>query len=144
MLGCLIAMTSCKKEEKASQWVGVWKLNPGRSKLNEVPRQETMQIDAADKSSIKYLIRGTSAEGKEYSETYDGKPDGQAYPVTADGKELGKIAYLWQSDHGYTAQGKGLGGATLTETATLSDDGKTIIIKSREGKEEEETAVYTK
>jgi hypothetical protein len=147
VISSLLGPAACKKQEnteKTSPWVGLWKLDISKSKLHEVPKQETMQLDIADRSSIKYSIRGTSDEGKEYTENYDGKLDGKAYPVLVNGKELGKIAFAWQSERVYTAQGKGLGGSSLTETATLSDDGKTITIKSREGKEEEETAVYTK
>ena len=147
VLGSLLGLNACKKQEKtekANPWVGVWKLDTSKSKLNEAPKQETMQIDSADRNSIKYSIRGTSDEGKEYTENYDGKPDGNAYPVLVNGKELGKIAFAWQSEHACTAQGQGPGGSSLTETATLSDDGRTITIKSREGKEEEETAVYIK
>jgi hypothetical protein len=143
-LGCLLSLTACKKQEKANLWVGAWKLDVSKSKLNEAPKQETMQIETADQSFLKYSVRGVSAEGQEYVETYDGKPDGNAYPVKVNGKELGKIAFHWQSDRVCNGEGKGPGGSNLTETATLSDDGKTITIKSREGKEEEETAVYTK
>lgn len=144
LVGCLFAVSACKKQEKTSSWIGVWKLDASKSKLDEVPKQETMQIESADRDSIKYLIRGISAEGQEYSESYDGKPDGNAYPVKVNGKELGKIAFRWQSDRICNGEGKGPGGSSLTETATLSDDGKSITIKSREGKQEEETAVYTK
>jgi hypothetical protein len=145
VFGSLVGLAAGKTQEKikkANPWVGVWKLDISKSKLHESPKQETMQIDSADKSSIKYSIRGISDEGKEYTEKYDGKPDGNAYPVLVDGKELGKIAFAWQSEHVCTAQGQGPGGSTLAETVTLSDDGKTITIKSREGKEEEETAIY--
>lgn len=141
---CLFAVAACKKQEKANPWVGAWKLDASKSKLNEAPKQETMQIESADQNSIKYSIRGISAEGQEYSESYDGKPDGNAYPVKVNGKELGKIAFRWQSDRMCNGEGKGPGGSSLTEIATLSGDGKTITIKSREGKEEEETAVYSK
>jgi hypothetical protein len=144
LVGCLFGLAACKKQEKANPWVGSWKLDVSRSKLNEAPKQETMQIESADQNSIQYSIRGISAEGQEYSESYDGKPDGNAYPVKVNGKELGKIAFRWQSDRMCNGEGKGPGGSSLTETATLSGDGKTITIKSREGKEEEETAVYTK
>lgn len=147
VVSSLLGLTACKKQEDAAQaspWVGVWKLDISRSKLHEAPKQETMQIDTAGKNSLKYSIRGTSDEGKEYTEYYDGKLDGNAYPVLVNGKELGKIGFTWQSERVYTAQGKGLGGSSLTETATLSDDGKTITIKSREGKDEEDTAVYIK
>jgi hypothetical protein len=152
-VGSLVGLATCKKQEaaektekagKANPWVGVWKLDSAKSRLHEAPKEETMQIDSANKSSIKYSIRGTSDEGKEYVESYDGKPDGNAYPVIVNGKELGKIAFAWQTERICTAQGKGPGGSSLTETATLSDDGKTVTIKSREGKEEEETAVYIK
>jgi len=141
---CLFGLVACKKQEKSDPWVGAWKLDVSKSKLNEAPKQETMQIESVDQNSIKYSIRGTSAEGQEYSESYDGKPDGNAYPVKVNGKELGKIAFRWQSERMCNGEGKGPGGASLTETATLSDNGKTITVKSREGKEEEETAVYTK
>jgi hypothetical protein len=141
-LACMLSVVACRNQQKTNPWVGTWKLDKTASKLNEVPQQEVMQIDAADHGSIKYTIRGTSDDGKEYSESYDGKPDGGFYPVTVNGKQLGNIAYQWRSDHVCTAQGKGPGGNTLAETATLADDGKTITIKSREGKQEEETAVY--
>lgn len=144
LVGCLFAVAACKKQEKANLWVGAWKLDVSKSKLNEAPKQEMMQIELADQSSLKYSIQGVSAGGQEYIETYDGKPDGNAYPVKVNGKELGKIAFRWQSDRICNGEGKGPGGSSLTETATLSDDGKTITIKSREGKEEEETAIYTK
>lgn len=147
VVSSLLGLSAYKNQEKTKQanpWVGIWKLDTSRSKLNEAPKQETMQIDSADKNSIKYSIRGISGEGQKYTETYDGKPDGNAYPVLVNGKELGKIAFAWQSERVCTAQGQGAGGSSLTETVTLSDDGKTITIKSREGKEEEETAVYIK
>lgn len=147
VVSSLLGPAACKEQkntEKANPWVGAWKLDTSRSKLHEAPKQETMQIASAGKDSVRYSIRGISDEGKEYTENYDGKPDGNAYPVLVNGKELGRIAFAWQSERVYTAQGKGLGGSSLTETVTLSDDGNTITIKSREGKEEEETAVYIK
>ena len=142
--GCLALMLACKKQARPNPWVGSWTLDTSSSRLSELPKQETMQIDAADQSAIRYTIRGVSADGKEYSEGYDGKPDGNAYPVTANGRELGRIAFRWQSERMCTAQGKGAGGATLKETASLSDDGLTVVIKSQEGKDEEETAIYRK
>ena len=143
-LACILAAVACRNQQKTNPWLGTWKLDKAASKLTEVPQQEEMQIDAADQHSVKYTIRGTSDDGKQYSESYDGKPDGGFYPVTVNGKPLGNIAYRLQSDRVFTAQGKGAGGSTLAETATLADDGKSITIKSREGKEEEETAVYRK
>jgi hypothetical protein len=144
LLCCLFGLAACKQQETTNSWAGTWNLDLSKSRLNEPPKQETMQIESADRNSIKYSIRGISAEGKEYLESYNGKPDGNAYPVKVNGKELGKIAFHWQSDRMCSGEGKGIGGSSVTETATLSDDGKTITIKSREGKEEEETAVYTK
>ena len=84
VVGSLLGLTACKKQEnteKTSPWVGLWKLDISKSKLHEAPKQETMQLDSADRNSIKYSIRGTSDEGKEYIENYDGKLDGNAYPV---------------------------------------------------------------
>jgi hypothetical protein len=143
-LACALFVVACRNQQKTNPWVGTWKLDKAASRLTEVPQQEEMQIDAADQRSVKYTIRGTGDDGKQYSESYDGKPDGGFYPVTVNGKPLGNIAYQLRSDHVFTAQGKGPGGSTLDETATLAEDGKSIVIKSREGKEAEETAVYRK
>lgn len=141
----ILSPAGCKQHRQAqSLWVGTWRLDTGASHLDESPREETMQIEAADKGALKYTIHGTAQDGKQYTESYDGRTDGGFYPVTVDGRQLGQIAYHWDSDHVCSAQGRGPGGTTLTETATLSPDGKTITIKSREGKEEEETAVYRK
>jgi len=143
-LSCTLFVVACRNQQKTNPWIGTWKLDKTASKLTEVPQQEEMQIDAADQRSVRYTIRGTGDDGKQYSESYDGKPDGSFYPVNVNGKPLGNIAYQFRSDHVITAQGKGPGGSTLDETATLSGDGKSITIKSREGKEAEETAVYRK
>lgn len=133
----------CKQHsQEQSLWVGAWRLDTGSSHLDESPHEETMQIEAADKGALKYTIYGTAQDGKQYTESYDGRTDGSFYPVIVNGTQLGQIAYHWDSDHVCSAHGKGPGGTTLTETATLSSDGETITIKSREGKEEEETAVY--
>lgn len=143
VLFIVLSPTGCK-EHKGTQglWVGAWRLDIGASHLDESPQRETMQIEAADHGALKYTIHGTAQDGKQYTESYDGRTDGGFYPVTVNGKQLGEIAYHWDSDRVCSAQGKGPGGTSLTETATLSPDGKTITIKSREGKEEEETAVY--
>jgi hypothetical protein len=141
-LGLLLGPAACKKEAKTQPWAGVWTLDAARSRLDKAPQQETMQIESADESALKYSIRGISDQGSQYTETYDGKADGNPYPVMVNGKELGKIAFSWQSERVLTAQGKGLGGSSLTEVATLSDDGKIITIRTREGEEKEEAAVY--
>lgn len=53
-----------------------------------------MQIDSADWKTIEYSIRGISDEGKEYNENYDGKPEGNTYPVLVNGKELARSLCL--------------------------------------------------
>ena len=142
---CILNPAGCKQHSRTqSLWVGAWRLDTSASHLDENPEEETMQIETADKGALKYTIHGTAQDGKQYTESYDGRTDDGFYPVTVNGKPLGQIAYHWDSDHVCSAQGNGPGGVTLTETATLSPDGETITIKSREGKEEEETAVYRK
>ena len=145
LLIIILAPIGCKQHRHTqSLWVGTWRLDIRASHLDESPREETMEIEAADKGALKYLIHGTAQDGNLYTESYDGRTDGGFYPVAVDGREVGQIAYHWDSDHVCSAQGKGPGGVSLTETATVSSDGKTITIRSREGKEEEETAVYRK
>ena len=87
-LACALFVVACRNQQKTNPWVGTWKLDKAASRLTEVPQQEEMQIDAADQRSVKYTIRGTGDDGKQYSESYDGKPDGGFYPVTVNGKPL--------------------------------------------------------
>jgi hypothetical protein len=135
---------------KADPWAGTWKLDAGKSKLQgPPPKEETVisQGTGATGNDIKYSISGTGADGKPFSQSYDGKADGKQYPAMANGQEVAKISYHKDSSHHYTGTGTAPDGTTTSSTVTLSKDGKTITVqehvKGPQG-EFDQTAVYNK
>jgi hypothetical protein len=111
-------------------WVGNWKLDTATSKFHgPAPKEETLTIDAANRSAVKYSTKGTQADGKPYTESYDGKPDGKEYSLLRDGQPVARISYHRNTDHNSTGHGATADGATFVETVTLSNDGKTITVK---------------
>jgi hypothetical protein len=130
-LGCMMALSAQTSQSVADPWVGTWKLDPGQSQFhNPAPKDETVQVESVNQGPIRYTASGTDADGKPFLESFDGKSDGQAYPIAVNGREGGQVSYHQVSDHEYTAQGKMLDGTIMTETITLSPDGKTITIRS--------------
>jgi len=131
MLGCTIAFAGDKKAAKTDPWVGDWKMDVSKSKFaTPGPKEETLTIAAADATAVKYSTKGTGPDGAPYTESYDGKPDGKLYPLTKNGQEVARISYHRTSDHSSTAMAEMVDGTLMTETITLSNDGKTITIKS--------------
>ncbi len=132
MLGCTVAFAGDKKPAKTDPWVGDWKMDVSKSKFpTPGPKEETLTIAAADEAAVKYSTKGTGPDGAPYTESYDGKPDGKAYPLTKNGQEVGKISYHRTSDHSSTGTAEMDDGTLVTETIPLSKDGKTITIKGR-------------
>jgi len=130
ILGSSLAFTQAKKAPQADPWVGQWKLDVAKSKFHgPAPKQETLIIAAASKESVKYSTKGTAADGSAYTDAYDGKADGKEYPLTHNGKEAAKVSYHKNTDHNSTGKGTVPDGTTFTESATVSNDGKTLTIK---------------
>ena len=136
--------------QAADPWAGTWKFDAAKSKLNgPAPKEEivTSQATGPDRLTVKYSISGTAADGTPINQTFDGKADGQPYPVMAGGEEMAKITYHRDSVNQYTSYGVSPDGTTTTGTVTLSKDGKTITVqehvKGPQG-EFDQTIVYDK
>ncbi len=148
LLGCSVAFAGDKKAAKIDPWVGDWKLDVSKSKFSTPgPKEETLTIAAADETAVKYSTKGTGPDGSPYTENYDGKPDGKGYPLTKNGQAVARISYHRISDHSSTGTAEMEDGTLVTETITLSTDGKTITIKGhiKAGRSElSETIVFNK
>jgi hypothetical protein len=138
------------KAAKGDPWAGTWKLDVAKSKLHgPAPKEEavTSQGVGATGNDVKYTISGVGADGKPFSQSYDGTADGQPHPAVANGQEVAKVSYHKDSDHQYSSHGTGADGSTTTGTVTLSKDGKTITVqehvKGPQG-EFDQTIVYDK
>ena len=148
LLSCTLAFGQAKKTAGADPWAGTWKLDTAKSKFHaSTPKEETVTVDAVTKESIKYSIKGTDAEGKDYTVTYDGKP-GTASPVMVNGNEVEQLTYAMPSSHELNSTSKGSDGSSGTAKITLSKDNKTTTVhehhKDAKGGEYDETAVYVR
>jgi hypothetical protein len=130
LLGFTVAFAQDKKAAPADPWVGQWKLDTSKSKFhNPGPKEETLTVDSANEAAVKYSMKGTAADGSAYTEAYEGKPDGNPYPLTRNGQEVAKIAIPANSDHNSSGKATVVDGSTFTEDVTLAKDGKTITVK---------------
>lgn len=128
-LGCLAALSAQENQSVPDPWVGTWKLDVSQSQFhNPAPREETVQIESVNQGPIRYTVSGTDASGKPMLQSFDGKSDGQTYPVAVNGVEGARMSLSRVSDREYTAQGTLADGTPVTEKITLSPDGKTITI----------------
>lgn len=148
MLGCGIALSAQGIQSVPDPWIGTWKLDSSQSQLHApAPTDETVRVDSVNQGPIQYTMSGTGADGKPFLESFNGKSDGQAYPVAVNGVEGGQMAYQRVSDREYTGQGKMTDGTAVTNTITLSPDGKTITVKSHGVSSKgtyDDTAVFVK
>ncbi|HEY6271081.1 MAG TPA: hypothetical protein VIX19_03695 [Terriglobales bacterium] len=129
-LGFTIAISAQNTQSVADPWVGTWKLDASQSHFhNPAPQQETVQIESLNQGPIRYTVSGTDAEGKPLLESFDGKADGQTYPVAVNGFEGARMSLSRVSDREYTGQGTMADGTPITEKISLSPDGKTITIQ---------------
>lgn len=125
-----LAFAQAKKAPQADPWVGQWKLDTAKSQFhNPGPKEETLTVDAASKDAVKYSMKGTAVDGSAYTEAYEGKADGKEYPLTRNGQEVAKISYHKNTDHHSTGKATVVDGSTFTESATVSNDAKTLTVK---------------
>lgn len=130
LLGSSLALAQAKKAAAADPWVGKWRLDASKSKFhNPGPKEETLTVESASKDAVKYSMRGTAPDGSAYTEAYQGKADGKEYPLTRNGKEVAKLSYHRNTDHNSTGKATVVDGSTFTESATVSNDGKTLTVK---------------
>jgi hypothetical protein len=154
ILGCVAVLlwcaTACAAQESTTNgWLGTWKLDTSKSKLQQAPQQETLQVDAGTKDNIKWSLNGTGADGTTYSESFDGKADGKSYLIMRDNKEFAQITYRWVNDNAVTALVRIPDGGITSEKIDLAPDGKTMTLhlhsKTKEGKVlADEVAVFRK
>lgn len=143
-----LALAQNNNNAKSDPWAGTWKLDTAKSKLHEpAPKEETVEVSPGDGNTLKYSVKGTARDEKPFAESYDGKADGNPYPMTLNGQEAGRISYHKDSDHKYSTQATMADGSSSVGTVVLSEDGKTITVTSHikdQNGEYEQIAIYRK
>lgn len=130
MLSSIVGVAATQAQaQSAKAWTGTWKLDSGKSRLhNPAPRQVTLHIEAMDANTVKFTATGTGPEGKPFNESFEGKANGDQFPLIVNGAETGRVSYRRESDTNFSANGI-LPEGTVTENLTLSPDGKTITVQ---------------
>lgn len=131
-LGCFMALSAQGTQSTTDPWVGTWRLDASQSQFQTpAPKDETVQIESVNQGPFRYTISGSDAQGKPLLESFDGKSDGQSYPISVNGYEGGHMSLTRVSDREYTGQGTLADGTPVTERITLSSDGRTITVQSQ-------------
>jgi hypothetical protein len=148
MVGWVIALAAQTAQSVPDPWVGKWRMDASQSQFHSpAPQGQTLQVQSATSGAIQYTVSGTDADGKPVLQSFDGKADGQAYPISVNGLEGGRMSYQQVSDHEFTGQGTTSNGIPVTSTVTLSPDGQTITIKRQVADSKgpfSETVVYAR
>lgn len=131
-LACFMALSAQDTQSATDPWVGTWRLDASQSQFQTpAPKDETVQIESVSQGPIRYTISGSDAQGKPLLESFDGKSDGQSYPISVNGYEGGRMSLTRVSDREYTGQGTLADGNPVTQRITLSPDGRTITVQSQ-------------
>lgn len=128
-------------------FIGTWKLNEAKSKLNPAMSKNSTVVYEAAGDSMKVTIEGTDVDGKPLHTEWTGKFDGKDYPVTgdstSDARSVKKI-----NEHTLTFSVKKGEKVINTGRIVLSHDGKTRTVTASgtdaKGKKFSTTAVYDK
>jgi hypothetical protein len=130
---------------KGDPFSGFWTLVPGESKLaGPMPRRWTETLDVAEETiSVKEEIAG--ADGRTLVVTVDGAFDGHDYRV--NGSPLADvIAYTRPGPHRIDGVAKKDGRVVLTESVTVSEDGRTLtmgyVMRLPDGRDVASIAVF--
>lgn len=131
----------------ADGFLGTWKLNEAKSKLNPSIGKNTTVVYEAVGDDIKVTIDGTGVDGQPVHDEWTGKYDGKDYPVTgnpaADSRAVTRV-----DEHTLHVVVKKGGKTTLTAHIVLSADGKTRTVTvtgtDSKGAKVTSTAIYDK
>ena len=128
----LVASETARSQPLTAKLAGSWKLNVAKSQLHGPPPQSetgTVEASSTDTTVSKYSVSGTGADGKTFNFSFDGKIDGEHYPIMSDGKQAGKIA--WRRTGARQLSGHLIqdDGTTSSSVLTLSADGKVMTIR---------------
>ncbi len=133
---CLVVLVSslarAQEDTSDSVWAGTWTLNVAKSKEHgPAPKTETVRIEAPGGQAhpVKHAVTGTNADGSPIDFTFDGKMDGNPYPVMSSGQEVAKAALRRQSSHHYTEEETSPDGTKASLTLIIAPNGKTATVR---------------
>lgn len=128
------AVGIAQAQSKAISCTGTWKLDTAASDFGKMPppKSATLHVTKCSHDAIAYTYSEVAADGKKYSESWSGKPDGKMKPSKTVPAMSSKNSFKWDGDVLLAEFDMGAEG-TATEHNSFSEDGKTMTTK-RDGK----------
>ena len=128
--------------------IGTWKMDVAKSKFNPGPAaRSSTAVFAATGTGLKVTVEGVTATGEKSSWEYTAQYDGKDAKVTGNPDADTIVMKRVSSTVTETVYKKG-GKATLTNTRTVSADGKTLTVTqtgtNAQGQKVNNVLVYTK
>jgi hypothetical protein len=131
----------------ADAFMGTWKLNEAKSKINLGTLRTTTVVYEAAGDNVKVTTDGTDGDGKPTHSEWTGKFDGKDYPVTGD-PATDTRSYKKVNDRTLAFTNKKGDKVTISGRGVVSADGKTRTVTltgtDSTGKKFTNTAVYDK
>ena len=139
-------LLTCGSALAANPFVGTWKLDEAKSKVDPAMGKNTTVIYAKEGNMMKVTVDGVDAKAKPVHNEWVGKFDGKDYPITGD-QTFETRAYKQVNDRTLAMtlkkRGKVLGGGQVE----VSRDGKTRTVTLdtvMKGRKTHNVAVYHK
>ena len=149
VLGLILMLTSVSGAQDRAPWVGIWRLDPARGTQGSTPspyKRVTLSIASQDEE-LRVTYDMVATRGGVTHREWTGRLDGRDYPMQGVDYVMTN-AYRLVNERSYEIAVKMEGNAVATAVATVSPDGSTLMVVTRErdarGQPIESTAVYTR
>jgi len=127
----LLSLGAVAAFARATNALGSWNLDLKKSSYGSVPapKSEEMTITTDTRDALAWSLKGMTADGKSYTESYDGPIDGQYHPLASDEGGM-TVAYTRAPKGNVTWTIKDKTGTVFeTGSAMVSANGKTLKLK---------------
>jgi len=113
----------------AADVVGTWQLNLQKSSWGEFPppKSRTVDIVRFDESGIEWTATEIDEKGNTISSSWEGPLDGT--PTEASGTTIGVLYAFRSTEQGMRMKATYPDGSKITGLATISADGKTLLLR---------------
>ena len=127
---CLLTLASlsafARIEAPGKSAVGTWRLDAARSSYGNMPapKFEQLVVSTDEPTALKWNVKGISADGKSFIESYDGPIDGKDHRLVISSG--GTIAYTRVATGVQWVIKSSNGSVLETASGQISPDGKTL------------------
>lgn len=128
---CLFVAVSGVIAQAPDPFLGTWKLNTAKSTFTPGPAPQSGSVTfSAAATGFKGVIAGVNGKGEQTRWEYTGSYDGKDYPMTGN-PDGDMISVKRVNANTVETTFKKAGKPTVTNTRTLSSDGKTMTVTTK-------------